>query len=190
MHIGEICRKIIELGERKGADQVEGFVIDGKMLNAYLEAGSGGTTTCNQWIGVGVKIVIGKRIGYASGIYRGGESLEEIVSTAAKIAKVSPPDKNFESLPEPRSIGGTVEDVYDEDLANMEPQELWSYVKEIVGESEHERVKVMRGLLRANIFEFHVMNSLGVDFHHKGTNIFAHLDAVSYTCGCKWGKYK
>ena len=175
MRIEDICRKIVELGERKGADQVEGFVVDGKMLNAYWEAGGGGTITSNQWIGIGVKIAIGKRIGYVSGIYRGDESLENIVSTGIKIARVSPPDKNFESLPEPRSIGGVVEDIFDEDLANIEPQSLWDHVKEIVEESERREVRVMRGLLRANIFEFHVMNSLGVDFHHKGTNVFAHF---------------
>jgi len=33
----------------------------------------------------------------------------------------------------------------------------------------------MRGLIRTNIFEFHVMNSLGVDFSHKATNVFVHF---------------
>jgi len=124
MQIGDICRKIIELGGRKGADQVEGFVINGRMLNAYWEAGSGGTITDNQWVGVGVKIVIGKKVGYSSGIYRGDESLENIVSRGIKIARMSPPDEKFESLPEPRSIGGSVEDVFDEDTANVEPENL------------------------------------------------------------------
>ena len=175
MRIGDICRKIIELGERKGADQVEGFVINGRMLNAYWEAGSGGTITDNQWVGVGVKIVIGKKVGYSSGIYRGDESLENIVSRGIKIARMSPPDEKFESLPEPRSIGGSVEDVFDEDTANVEPENLWEYVKEIVNSSERDGVKVMRGLIRANIFEFHVMNSLGVNFSHKATNVFVHF---------------
>ena len=173
--LGELCGKIIEIGEREGADQVEGFVIDGRMINLYVEAGKPNIITDNSWVGIGIKSVIGKRVGYISGMYRNDVDLNKLVKEGIKIARIAPEDPKFESLPEPRKITGNIEGVYDKDAVSITPEGLVKYAHIIVENAEKNNVKVMKGLIRINIFEFQVMNSLGVDFHHRGTNIFVHF---------------
>ncbi len=173
--LGEVCRKIIEIGEKEGADQIEGFVINGKMVNLYVEAGKPSIVTYNTWIGVGIKSVIGKRVGFISGIYRNDEDLKKLIRDGIRIARIAPEDEKFESLPEPKSITGHVEGVYDEEAENIDSEGLASYANMIIENAEKDDVRVMKGLIRINIFEFQVMNSLGVDYTHKGTNIFVHF---------------
>ena len=175
--IENICKKAIEIGEREGAHQVETFVINGRILNLYVEGSKVNIITENKWIGIGIKLAIGKRVGFVSGIYANEKSLHEIIKEGIKITRVSPEDPKFESLPEPKQISGVIEDVYDEHAANVSSSELYSFAKEVIENTKKNGVKVMRGLIRINIFEFSVMNSLGVDFSHEGTNIFVHFTA-------------
>ena len=172
---------IIDHAEKSGAQQVEAFTIDVKMINAYVEGGKMNVITNNEWIGIGIRTVIDKRVSFVSGIYNKEEDIENLIRTGIKLAKLSPKDEKFKSLPEPRQITGNIEDVYDEELEYLEPSTLWEYSNEIIMNAEKNGVRVMNGLIRVNIFKFNVMNSLGVDFSHKGTTVFIHFSAKKDT---------
>ncbi len=176
VQLWDICNKSLSICEKK-VDQAEVFVINARMINLYVGGGTRDIITDNRWIGIGIKTVIDKHVGYVSGIFKDYDEVEKMVDLGVKISRRPPKDEKFESLPEPKKVTGHVDRVYDRNIEELEPQEIKRYAEGIFISSEKDGVKVMSGLIRFNIFEFHIMNSLGVDFHHKGTNIFVHFTA-------------
>ena len=169
-----VCEKAIKLST---ADQSEAFCIDAKMRNIYVENGEIKLITDNSWLGLGVKSIIDNRIGYYSATVKDEEDTENVVKNSIKIAKISPKDPKFKSLPHPRSMSGSVQDVYDEELVNIEVEEIRERISTLINSAQTNDVRVMTGLLRLIKFNFTVMNSLGVDFSHRGTIVYLHFTA-------------
>jgi len=174
INLYEICELALK---RSKADQTEVFCINGKMRNVYIDNGEIKIITNNSWVGLGVKTVLSGKIGYFSSTIRDSRDIEKVVNDSLNIARVSPKDPKFKSLPEPKVISGNIEKVYDEETANIEDDEIVSKVSDLINEAEQNDVKVMTGLLRLNEFHFVIMNSLGVNFSHKGTTVYLHVTA-------------
>ncbi|MHA1617343.1 MAG: TldD/PmbA family protein [Candidatus Njordarchaeales archaeon] len=154
------------------ADQTEVFSIKATMRNYYIDDGVVTIGTDNTWVGVGVKSIIKKKIGYFSKTIHKKREVEGIVEKSLEIAKTSPSDEKFTSLPSPEKISGNVEGVYDENTAQADPGEIVENLVTFLESAQREGVKVMNGFLRISVFEFVVKNSLGVDFSHKGTLVY------------------
>jgi len=168
----------LKLASRQGADQVEVFTAYTRTRNIYVENGVPHLSTNNVSIGIGLKCAIGKRVGFAASTIFSKKDIEKVVRECISIAKVSPEDPNFKSLPDPRKPSGTVKNVYDKELVEVEESKLLKSVDNIVKTAETGgKVKVLNGLLRLGEFAFHVTNSLGVDQNHKGTLVFLHFSA-------------
>lgn len=174
VNLHEICEFALK---KSKADQTEVFCINGKMRNVYIDNSEVKIVTNNAWIGLGVKTVLSSKIGYFSSTIRSIEDVESVVNNSLNIARVSPKDSKFRSLPEPKVISGSVERVYDEESVSMEDEEIIIRINDLISEAERDDIKVMTGLLRVNEFHITVMNSLGVDFSHKGTIVYLHITA-------------
>jgi len=177
MDLQEICEKTLKKVEESGADQAEVFVIKARMINTYVETGKIQMITNNSWVGLGIKMVIDKRVGYIAGLISSPNEIEELIKEGISITKISPRDEKFESLPEPKQISGVIEGVFDENILELGADEFAGLAKRITNNAERNDVKVMNGLIRATVFEFNVENSLGIDFTHKGSTIFVHFSA-------------
>lgn len=168
----------LKLASRQGADQVEVFTAYTRTRNIYVENSVPHLSINNVSIGIGLKCAIGKRVGFAASTIFSKKDVEKAVKECISIAKVSPEDPNFESFPDSRKPSGTVKNVYDKELVEVEESKLLKSVDNIVKTAEtEEKVKVLSGLLRLGEFAFHVTNSLGVDQNHKGTLVFLHFSA-------------
>ncbi|MHA1721574.1 MAG: TldD/PmbA family protein [Candidatus Baldrarchaeia archaeon] len=168
----------LKLASRQGADQLEVFTAYTRTRNIYVENSVPHLSTNNVSIGIGLKCAIGKRVGFAASTVFSKKDIERVVEECISITKVSPEDPNFESLPDPRKPSGTVKNVYDEDLIEIEESKLLKAADKIVETAEKGgKVKVLNGLMRLGEFAFHITNSLGVDQDHKGTLVFLHFSA-------------
>ncbi len=174
MDINEICERALQVST---ADQTEAFCIEGRMRNIYIDGGKINIVTDNNWVGLGVKAVVSGKIGYFSSTIKDIVDIKKVVEHSINIARVSPQDPKFKSLPEAKPIGGSVQRIYDSNIEGIEYQDVLEMINALIGEAEQSDVKVMTGLLRLNMFRFKVMNSLGVDFVHNGTTIFMHFTA-------------
>ncbi len=174
----ELCDHALRISE---AEQTEVFSIRATMKNYYIDDGKIIIGTDNTWIGVGIKSVIKKRIGYFSRTIHKKREVESIVQKSFEIAKISPPDEKFSSLPSPEPVSGSIEKVYDESTAQADPREIVENLTVFLDSTQREGVKVMSGFLRITEFEFVVKNSLGVDFSHQGTLVYLFATAKKET---------
>jgi len=174
MELSDIVNKAIQIGEKKNITQIEAYAFRGRMRNVYVENSDIHLTTNNSWVGLGVKSVLDKRVGFMSGVVSSDNDIEKLVDGSISLAKLSPEDKEFVSLPTGKKVSSSSTIGFDKELLNLPIEELVSFAKTIVNHAEKDGIKVMNGLVRINDYTFHVVNSLGVDATHSGTFMFVH----------------
>ncbi len=122
---------------------------------------------------VTVRIYDGKRLGIASATSLSPKSIEETVTNAMKLAKLSPPDDKFVSLPEPMERQpANLEGLYDSELAYLDPSKVVESIGDMIqGAREvHEKANV-GGRLNMNLMERVVANSLGIFTQTENTSM-------------------
>ena len=173
---------------KKGAKQAEAFVLNGHIRSVYIEGSSPRLADDKFETGLGLKLCIGKRVGFASGTLGKEKNVEEIVNQAFSIAKTSEEDPHFKSLPSAQKISGEVKDVFNKETAEITTKDIVAKAMETVKTAEEaKKVKVPLGMLRIADYSFHVTNSLGLKFDHEGTMVFAYFTAKA-TDGGKAGE--
>jgi PmbA protein len=165
----------LKKAERLGASQVEVFIISSHGRSVYVENSKLGVADDKSETGLSVKACLGKRVGSSSGTVS-QNSVEEIVNEALSIARTTENDPYFKSLPSGVKFSGQVKDAYSEETAQISLEEIVARAMDTVKAAEKTRsVKVPLGLIRLSDYSLHVVNSLGVNFSHKGTMVFSYF---------------
>jgi PmbA protein len=173
---------------KKGVEQVEAFILKSHMRSVYIEGGSPRLADDKSETGLGLKLCLGKRVGFASGTLNKEKNVEEIVNEAFSIAKTSEEDPYFKSFPNAEEIHGEVKDVFSKETARISMEEIVAKAMETVKAAEEAKnVKVPLGMFRLANYSLHVTNSLGVEFNHEGTMVFTYFTAKA-TIGDKAGE--
>ncbi len=113
---------------------------------------------------VTIRVYLGKKLGVATATSLSPQSIEETVKTAHELAKLSPEDDKFVSLPEPiTKQPASIKGLYDESLAHMDPSAVVETLRDLIqGAKEvHERANA-RCRFNINLTEKVVANSLGI----------------------------
>ncbi len=167
--------KVLKRAEKLGADQAEAFVIDTHTRSVYIESSKPRLADDKVEMGMGLKTCLGKRVGFSSGTVD-KKSTDEIVNEALSIARTTEQDPFFKSLPSGKKLSGHVEGSYSADTASISNEELVAQAMSVVEAAEQTRnVKVPLGLIRLVDYRINVVNSLGVNFNHKGTMVFTYF---------------
>lgn len=168
----------LKKADKKVVDHVEAFVLKSHIRSVYVEGGSPRLADDKFEVGLGLKLCLGKRVGFASGTINKEKNVEEIVNEAFSIAKTSEEDPYFKSLPNAEDVRGEVKDIFCKETEKISVEEVVAKAMETVKTAEETKsVKVPLGLLRLANYYMHVTNSLGVQFDHKGTMVFTHFTA-------------
>ncbi|MHA1664553.1 MAG: TldD/PmbA family protein [Candidatus Njordarchaeales archaeon] len=178
MDVGDISQYAIKQSESYWPDQIEAFTIKVKMKKFYYEGEGLSGFINNEWWGLGIKSVIDKRIGYSSGMINKISDIKKIVEKSIKMARVSPKDKDFESLPPPTQISGSIADIFDKNMIYLDEEEIIKEASFLLNKAKEADIKITCGQVKLIQFEFNVMNSLGVNFSHKATNVFIFFQAM------------
>jgi predicted Zn-dependent protease len=112
-------------------------------------------------------LYFGKRKGSTTVEVLDDKSIKEAVANTAKIAKISPENKDFKSLPEPKpySKALTEEDFISEKTINTTPEERAKYAMEAIqaAHSIDKRIKAVAGSISNTTVEVAILNSLGIE---------------------------
>ncbi|MFX0095559.1 MAG: TldD/PmbA family protein [Candidatus Hodarchaeota archaeon] len=183
MDIQSIAKKIITLCEKKaGATQAEAYLVTAKTSSVYIDDGIPKITDAKQETGVGVKFIIGKKIGYTSSTLL-GETIEDVIARAKSIAQMSNEDEKFKTLPESKSSSIPIDKFYHKETAEIDSSSLMEKTMLLVNAATDDKVTVPNGVLRTSSIEFCVGNSLGVDARSKSTMVFGFFTAMSEDAG-------
>lgn len=159
----EIAERTVKLTLQHKADQaqVAAFLVNTSLTryaNSQIHQ-----NVATKTGGVAIKVVNGQKIGVLRVYSLEKKKIREIVKKAIKISKVTPPNKDFKSLPKPLKwtpIKGTL----DKKTAECTPDFRAEKVKEAI-DTAHSKSKIVRavaGSFSTESFAFAVANSLGI----------------------------
>jgi len=158
-----IAEKVVKLAIKEKIDQAQAttFLCD-KALTRYANSQIH-QNVASKTGGVAIKVVIDKRIGTLRVNTLEEKQTQEAVKQATKIAEVSPPNKDFKSLPEPEKWS-PIEGAFDKETATCSPEYRAERVKELISlaHSKSKIVKAVAGSFSTDLITFAVANSLGI----------------------------
>ena len=96
LSIGE---QAIRLAEKMGADQAEAYLSKSRSFAIEVENSAIKSADERRDIGIGVRSIIGKKIGFAYVTTVNDDDIEEIVARSVEIARASIEDPDFATLP-------------------------------------------------------------------------------------------
>jgi predicted Zn-dependent protease len=159
----EIAEKTVKYAVKQKANQAQAsaFMMDNSLtrfansqVHQNVARKSGGVT---------IKVVLDKRISTIQVNTLEEKEIEKAVAQAVKIAKASPPNKEFKSLPE-REKWTPIKGAFDKETADCEPKFRAEKVKEAI-ETAHSKsslVRAVAGFFSTGSIAYAVANSLGV----------------------------
>lgn len=158
-----IAEKTVQYAIKQNVDQTQAsaFLLDTaltRFANSQIHQ-----NVATKKGGVLIKVVLNKQISTTRVNTLEEEQIEKAVMQAVRIARASPPNKEFKSLPEPEPWT-PIEGVFDEETANCTPIYRAEKVKEAI-ETAHSKspiVKAVAGYFSTGSMAFAVANSLGV----------------------------
>jgi PmbA protein len=174
----EMAQRAVALAEKEGATQADAYSVTARTSGVYIDDGFPKIGTTLTETGIGVRFVIGKRMGFTCSTLT-GESIEDLVTRAKKMAKVSEEDPLFVSLPEPKKVSGNAERFFSKETSLADGEFILDRATKLVESATSKSVKVPNGTLRASTQALHVANSLGVDAGSKSTIVFGFFTAKS-----------
>ncbi|MHA1213368.1 MAG: PmbA/TldA family metallopeptidase [Candidatus Heimdallarchaeota archaeon] len=122
--MGDIYQKAVHYGLKKGADQVEIFILEGFTDVIQLEKNAIKASESKTVTGIGVRAYTNKGLGIATTSLLDQDSINNIVGKAVKLSKLSPPDDLFERLPGPFDTYPEVTGLCDEKICNLPDGQL------------------------------------------------------------------
>lgn len=162
--LSEVARKATRIAVRKGTDQAEAtaftFIEDlTRFANSQIHQ-----NVATRKNGLRVRAVLKKKIGDVTVGALDPSSVKGAVDDAIKIAKVSPPNELFKSLPEPKKCA-VLKGTYDGKTAACDPNIRADNAKRAI-QIAHDKanfVKAVAGSYMTGSAGFAVANSLGTD---------------------------
>jgi len=166
---------IVKKAVSRGADEAEAFVSSSTNVECQIQ---GGILTTREGVdeGVGVRIVNGKSVGFASVSSLDEKQTDEVISKALSLAKIAPEDPKFHQLPDTIKRG-TRSGAFDETIVTLDSAHLMKESAKAVQEAMQtdKRVSYVDGFSSLGYGTFSVVNSRGVNAGDKSTGIGASI---------------
>jgi len=158
-----LSKKTVKIALKKGADQAQAasFLLDRaltRFANSQIHQ-----NVASKSGGIAIKVIAKKKIGMLSVNTLDEAQIEDAVEKALKIAKVTPPNRDFKSLPKPQKWT-PIKGAFDPKTAACTASFRAEKVRDIIqtAHSESKRVKAVAGSYSTGASSFAIANSLGV----------------------------
>ncbi|MBS7287228.1 MAG: TldD/PmbA family protein, partial [Candidatus Freyarchaeota archaeon] len=171
---------LLRYAEKQGADEAE--VYYGYSREMKVEVNLGQVSSCHFYDeqGVGLRVVVGRAVGFSfsNSLERG--RLEEVVVKAIKAAKASRLDEKWRGLPTPKKPA-SVSGIFDKNVCEVTEEELVEVARTMLSAATeyNNKVSAYWGMAVSGLGEVAVMNTHGVDVNAKGTVMGCALGAVA-----------
>jgi len=179
-----LSKKTVKIALKKGATQAHAasFLLD-RALTRFANSQIHQNVASKNG-GIMVKVVTKKKIGVLSVNTLDEKHIEDAVEKALKIAKVTPPNKDFKSLPKPQKWT-PVKGAYDQKTAACTASFRADKVKDIIetAHSKSKNVKAVAGSYSTGSSSFAVANSLGVSASAQMSLASVNVTVISEVAG-------
>ncbi len=163
---------------REGASEAEAYVAWSRGYRGHITSNTLGSLVASDDAGVGVRVTVGKRVGFAYASTLEPEHVREAARRAVRAARASKEDEYWKGLPEPSSSYPRPSGVYEPSLAAIAPEDVVERLVEAVEEAKGLGANIYRALLSVSRIEVAVANTNGVECTDTGTYAYTYV-AVS-----------
>ena len=171
----DLAEHIIKKGLSLGADQVEAYALYGSAKTVQVERGAIRRFTDVSNSGIGIRLIKNKSMGMASTTIFSKESIDETVKNAYALAKVSPPDPNFETLPFDEKQSPDIPDRFDQSIIDLDVEEFTELILQAIQKAQITSDAIIGGNFAAGFGERYIINSLGIDRNSTQTSVSGYL---------------
>ncbi len=155
--------KSVNLGLKKGADQIEIFVLEGASDIVQLEKNAIFASESKTITGLGVRAYTKKGLGIATTSLLDKDSIKDSVMKAVELIKLSPPDDWFSTLPGPFTNYPNVRGLEDRAISDLPTENLTEMAIEAIDSATEKDDVVVSGNFKRVCVTESIFNSLGVD---------------------------
>lgn len=166
-----------------GADEAEAFAVRIRGVNSNIKLGNLDVTSSYEEAGIGIRVVVDKRVGFAFTNHLSFEQVDEAVRRAVTLARASPRNERWPGLPGAYSKYAHVRGTYDEELASATSEDLISKAKDLLREISDPRITLVRARLGVAAIRRAVVNSNGVCVVEDGTVSYLFVNVVAGEAG-------
>jgi len=180
MNLSEIVDRALSKAQSEGAEQAEAYAVRSRTLSLYVEDSRVKNLEEKLDGGLSVKVALGPRLGEASSTVGSMDNVEGCVSSSIKAARISAPDPHFMGMAIGGPSGISLPNVWDDEVAHIDPDALSSRGMEIVEACISQGdVKIPRGMIRVAGIETEVGNSNGMSAVHSSTLTYLHFTSMT-----------
>jgi PmbA protein len=167
----EAASRAVKMALRQGASEAEAYILRARSYSVAVLANKLRDLQSGQDAGIGIRVAIGKRVGFAYATGLTEKSISAAVEAAVKQARVSPEDPHWPGMAHPSSSYPSPAQTYSSDLDSIEPRRLVEEAKSMIDAISHiEGAILSRGAVSTATVERAVANSNGVELHEVGTH--------------------
>ncbi|MBN2230453.1 MAG: TldD/PmbA family protein [Candidatus Thorarchaeota archaeon] len=170
----DIAEKAVNLAERQGADQAEVYI--GRIQSFEIEAENNAIKYASERIdaGIGIRTIVGKKIGFAYVTTLDDTDIQEAVSNSLSLARASIPDPDFVSLPDYSSDYHQTRGLFDKRIQDLTSEEAAEIIIRIIDTSKQllvDRDYAIEAAVYTSSSSSAIVNSLGISKSESKTFI-------------------
>ncbi|MFW9926256.1 MAG: TldD/PmbA family protein [Candidatus Thorarchaeota archaeon] len=170
----EIAERAVKMAEKLGAEQAEAYVGQSNSFVIDVENSAIKGAEEQHDAGIGIRIIMDKKIGFAYVTTLYEDDVKEAVSKSFDLAKASIPDPEFVSLPSTEHAYPEVRGLYDKKIQELSSDDAADYMIRVVDASKQVlegRDYAIDGGIQTSSSVSAIVNSLGVAKSSKRTSI-------------------
>ncbi|MGQ0503967.1 MAG: TldD/PmbA family protein [Myxococcaceae bacterium] len=194
----QLAKKLVGRAMKLGATQAEAFIQRGRESSVRVRNGAIQDLTEAASKGVGVRVIVKGRLGFAYTSDFQPETLDSFVSRAITLAEAAAPNK-LNGLPDRKDLKGRAEisDLFDKDVAELKPEWKIDSALEIekAGKAYDPRITTFDSVGAGDyVAEVYLANSEGMTGGYSGTYVYLYANPVASENGqlqtSSWMDYK
>jgi len=180
-----LCERGVKLGEKLGASEVEAYgILDSVRELDFTDKIE--STRAAVFTGLGIRLALGKRLGFYSSSQVTKRGVEQAVKRALTIAKVAQPDRDWISFP--TTYGkATVANIFDRNVESVTAGTLSEKAVDVM-DGVHgfdKRTTITRGSIAVSEERVAISNSYHCQLERKSTYASASVTVTAEEAGKK-----
>ncbi|MCD6514225.1 MAG: TldD/PmbA family protein [Candidatus Odinarchaeota archaeon] len=179
-HIEELCRYAINSALQLGADEVEVYAQDEIEMSLSIKRNEIRETQFFSDRGLGIRVVVGKRLGFAYTNDLRREKIEETAKNAISLARARKPDNDWTGFPVSKKYPN-VEGLYDRRIESIDANDVIEVAMALLDSAldYDPRIVFAMGGVGVDRVKRFIFNTNGISAIDKGTFAFLYSGLIA-----------
>ncbi|MCK4567259.1 MAG: TldD/PmbA family protein [Candidatus Thorarchaeota archaeon] len=170
----EIGEKAIKLAEKMGADQAEVYVAKSRAYEIEAENNAIKGASEQRDAGIGIRTVIGKKIGFAYVTTLDASDIEETITNSLNLAKASFEDPDFVTLPSSAGSYQEAKKIFNKEVDELSSEEAATLLIRVIDATKEKlegKDYAIEAAIQSSSSSSAIVNSLGIAMAESRTSI-------------------